>query len=252
MPVTTTPYATAETVLELIRAAINDMGTSTGAAGNLFANTQPYVFPLLNSAYRELVAILRKNGWETAKKETILRSVPAVASQDPGIQVVINYTGSNNGSGNFANPYLPPDLCIPLRLWERQSGTLVSYIPMDPVMDALPSIPQTSYLKYWQWRQQEGLYFVGATLNIDIRLEYAATVPNVLTQSTDPILILGGENALAYMTAGLFAFARGSQQSEACLDLADKYIGNLIAPIQSQKQRLNYRRRPYGGSRWQR
>lgn len=251
MPITTTPYPTCETVLQLIRAAINDMGTATGAAGNLFSDVQPYSFILLQAAYRELFAILRKNGWETAKKEIILSAIPAVTSPDPAIQVLIGYNGTNNGSGNFANPALPVDLIIPTRLWERITGSLASFCPMDPVMDSLPSCQQTSFLRYWQWRQNDGLYFVGATQSIDARLQYAA-LPNTLAVAADQVMIIGGENALAYMTAGLFAFARGSQQSEACLDLADKFIGTLLAPVMQQKQRLNYRRRPYGGACWQR
>lgn len=251
MPVTTSPYPTAEIVLQLIRAAINDMGTSSGAAGNLFSDTQPYTFVLLQAAYRELFAILRKHGWETAKKEIILNSVPAVSSPDPGIQVLVTFTGSNNGTGNFQNPSLPIDLIIPTRLWERISGSKSQFSEMDPVMDSLPSIQQSSYLKFWQWRQNDGLYFCGSTQNIDVRMQYAS-LPNVLAGANDPVMIIGGENALAYMTAGLFGFSRGSQQSEACLDLADKFIGDLLAPVMQQKQRSNYRRRPYGGSAWMR
>src|SRR6185312_8237370 len=122
MPVSTAPYPSAELVLNLIRAAINDMGTATGAAGNLFSDVQPYTFVFLNSAYRELFAVLRKNGWETAKKEIILSTVPLVTSPDPGIQVVVNFDGCNNGTSNFPTPFLPPDVIIPLRLWERITG----------------------------------------------------------------------------------------------------------------------------------
>src|SRR6185312_1373116 len=134
----------------------------------------PYSFVLLNASYRELFAILRKNGWETAKKEIILASVPEMTVLDPGLQVQVNFDGSNNGSGNFGSPFLPPDLIVPLRLWERQSGTVNCYVPMDPVMDSLPSVQQGSYLKFWQWRQNDGLYFCGATQNIDVRMEYAS------------------------------------------------------------------------------
>jgi len=249
MPVSTAPYPSAELVLNLIRAAINDMGTATGVAGNLFSDVQPYTFVFLNSAYRELFAVLRKNGWETAKKEIILSTVPLVTSPDPGIQVVVNFDGCNNGTSNFPTPFLPPDVIIPLRLWERITGTVAQFSPMDPVMDSLPSLQQSSYLKYWQWRQNDGLYFCGATQNIDVRMEYAS-IPEPLSDTTSQVMIIGGENALAYMTAGMFAFSRGSQQSEACLDLADKFIGTLLAPVMQQKQRENYRRRPYGGSCW--
>jgi len=251
MPTLTGPYASVESVLYIIRAAINDMGTVTGSAGNLFSDIQPYTFVLLNAAYRELFVILRKNGWETAKKEIILQAIPAVSSPDPGIQVFVGFDGSNNGTANSAEPALPVDLIIPTRLWERQTGTITEFLPMSPVMDSLPSLQQTSFLKFWQWRQNDGLFFVGSTLSMDVRLQYAAT-PNVLAGADDQVKIIGGENALAYMTAGLFAFSRGSQQSEACLDLADRFIGDLLAPVQQQKQRSNYRRRPYGSSIWQR
>jgi hypothetical protein len=251
MPVLTTPYSLAGDVTKLIRAAINDMGTSSGVAGNLFSDTQPYTFILLQSAYRELFAVLRKNGWETAKAEIILSTVPLVTSPDPGIQVLVSFTGSNNGTNNFANPFLPPDLIIPTRLWERQTGSLSQFCPMDLVMDSLPSLQQGSSLRYWQWRQNDGLYFCGATQNVDVRMQYAS-LPNILTLVADPVMIIGGENALAYMTAGLFGFARGSAQSEACLNLADRFIGDLLAPVMQQKQRVNYRRRPYGSGCWTR
>src|SRR6185437_15292791 len=114
-----TSYSTAEYVLNLTRSIIND--AAVDISGDIFSDDQPYTFPLLNSAYQALQDELASNGVRTLEKETILLSVTPVAVQDPGIQVFIYDQGYNDGATNHMTPVLPPDMMVPLRLWERLS-----------------------------------------------------------------------------------------------------------------------------------
>src|SRR6185369_2304159 len=139
MPVLdTAPYDNLNTVLDTARAIIND--TALAAAGNLLANNRNYTVTYANSAYRYLQDELMDNGVETFPKETELDNVlPAFDTTDPSVQVYLSFTGYNDGNQNYANPVLPVDMIIPLRLWERQHNvTTQNFTPMYPVNDGLP------------------------------------------------------------------------------------------------------------------
>jgi hypothetical protein len=66
-------------------------------------------------------------------------------------------------------------------------------------------------LRYWEWRA-DGLYFLGATQDTQIRLRYLKAYPD-LTDATSPVLVRNAQEAIAYATAALAAWSRGSQES---------------------------------------
>ena len=105
---------------------------------------------------------------------------------------------------------LPPDLLVPSKLWERANGSSDDFIEMTDLTghDGLPSEPQSQMLRYWEWRA-DGLYFLGATQDTQIRLRYQKSYPD-LTDATSPVLVRQAQEAIAYFGAAMAGAARGA------------------------------------------
>jgi hypothetical protein len=246
MPVVvTTPYDSAEYVLQLMRSLGND-ATQT-LAGNLLSDNQPYVQPILNSGYRHLQRKLVSRGYQTLKKRIVLTGVLPVALRDPGVQVAINYSGYFDGVQNHLTPALPVDLLMPMKLRERQTGSTLPFNPMFIARDGLPSRPQGIWLRDWIW-QQDQIEMCGATQENDIDLLYAAFLPElVLVPTPSLVLILRSENALGYYSLAKWAESRGSPLAGALFARGDESLKDIMAAEGLYKQRGNTRRRGYTG-----
>ncbi len=236
------PYDNAQYVLNLVRSLINDAALSID--GVVFANTQPYTFPLLNTAYRDLQDSLADGGVETFIQTTQLLLVPIVDPVDPGNQVQLSYVGFFNGSVFFPNPTLPPDMMIPLRMWERQSYTTNYFADMYQVNDGLPSIIQTQSMRYWDW-QSDKIYMPGCTQIVDLQLRYLAYLPD-LTDGTSPVLIPRCSQVLAYLTAYQFAKSRGSPLAAQFQTDAMNEVSDMVNRTARRTNRGNHRRQGYG------
>ncbi len=92
---------------------------------------------------------------------------------------------------------------MPVKLWERANLSSDDFVEMTDLTDhdGLPSEPQGQTLNYWEWRA-DGLYFLGATQDTQIRLRYQASYPD-LVDSTSPVLIRNAQEALAYAAAAM-------------------------------------------------
>ena len=153
-----TAYNTAGQATSLVRSLLND------AAGNLFTDT--VLIPYANSAYRKVQRALANVGSGGFLADDALLVVAAVANTDPSVQVSItDATAPPN--------QLPIDLLVPLKLWERPNGSGDDFVEMTDLTNhgGLPSQPQGSNLQYWEWRA-DGLYFLGATQDTQLRLRY--------------------------------------------------------------------------------
>ena len=228
-----TAYNSVGQVTLLIRSLLND------APGNWA--TDAVLIPYVNSSYRTVqrkIANAGGSGFITDAVELVVFAVPAL-QQDPGTQVVLN----------DATPppnQLPSNLLNPLKIWERPNGSTVDFDEMEDWTNkgGLPSRLQGSSLDDWEWRT-DGLYFIGATQDTQIRLRYNAAFPD-LTGPTDVILIRGAQEALAYVAAGLAGMARGAPLAEQMEQLATDYIEDLISANVRAQQNQGTRRRPYG------
>ena len=250
MPVLTptpgAPYPTSDEVLNRARAITNDAAQTI--AGNLLANAQPYTFEDLNKAYEDIQFELANHGYENQTVDTVISAIPVCAASvqtDPGVQLFMSYTEFFDGVNSFTTPVLPQDLMIPLRLWERQNGTLCNFYEMYPVNDGLPSIGRNASLVYWDWINST-LYLIGATQVQDIRMRYIRRLPAV-SQASDPILIPDSKNAIANRIAYTFANARGSELADKFLAQSDADIQRIVSRTSRKKQRGSHRRMPYGG-----
>jgi len=237
MPVVgSSAYNTAGQITTLVRSLLND------AQGNLFADT--LLLPYLNSAYRKVQrAIGNVGGGGFIQDDTVL-VVTAVGQQDPSLQVSI--------SDATAPPnQLPTDLLVPLKIWERANGSSDDFVEMVDLTrnGGLPSRDQDVNLSVWEWRA-DGLWFVGATQDTQIRLRYLKAYPD-FTDATSPVLVRNAQEALAYATAALAGWSRGSPLAEKWDGAAADAIEDLVVAAVRREQQTARRRRPYSSrSSW--
>src|SRR6185312_14923735 len=172
----TIPYPTAEQVLRLVRVFCLDAGITID--GDLLSDTATYTIPILQAAYEYVQQELGNRGFETPTKETVLLNLTPVpaAVQGPGTQVFIDWTQYFDGENQNASPVLPQDCIVPVRLWERPNGSVLRFVPMGVANDGLDSLPQYTYLRQWEWRDDK-LYMIGSTQAQDLRMRYKALLP---------------------------------------------------------------------------
>src|SRR5712672_2623946 len=231
MPVVgTTAYNTAGQITALVRSLLND------AAGNLF--TDSVLLPYANSAYRKVQRSLANVQSGTFLTDNVLLVVSAVTVVDASAQVSItDATAPPN--------QLPQDLLVPVKLWERANLSSDDFIEMTDLTghDGLPSEPQAQMLRFWEWRA-DGLYFLGATQDTQIRLRYQKAYPD-FTDATSPVLVRNSQEAIAYATAALAGWARGSPLAEKWDEAASDAIEDLVVQAVRRGQESSRRRRPF-------
>jgi hypothetical protein len=224
-------YGTVAGINTLIRSLVNDVGQNWA--------TDAILLPYINSAYRTLQRKVSNAGGTGFITDDVLLVVPLVATPDPGTQVVIN---------DATNPpnQLPQNLLTPLEMWERPNLSTDEFDRMDDRTGkgGLPSRIQGFTLDEWEWRT-DGLYFVGATQDTQIRLRYQSAFYD-LVGSSDVILLRGAQECLAYMAAGLAGMARGSPLAEQMEQLATDAQEDVIVENVRANQTRGVRRRPYG------
>jgi hypothetical protein len=231
MPVVgTTAYNTAGQITSLVRSLLND------AAGNLFTDT--VLLPYANSAYRKVQRALANVQSGSLLTDNVLLVVPAVAEVDPSVQVSItDATAPPN--------QLPPDLLVPVKLWERPNGSSDDFEEMTDLTDhdGLPSEPQGENLNFWEWCA-DGLYFLGATQDTQIRLRYQKSYPD-FTDSTSPVLVRNSQEAIAYFAAAMAGAARGAPQAERWDAAGADALEDLIIRATQREQQTGRRRRAF-------
>jgi hypothetical protein len=231
MPVVgSSAYNTAGQITSLVRSLLND------AQGNLFTDT--VLLPYLNSAYRKVQRAIGNASGGGFIQDDALLVVAQIAQQDASLQVSI--------SDSTAPPnQLPTDLLVPLKLWERANLSSDDFVEMVDLTrhNGLPSRSQDVTLSVWEWRA-DGLWFLGATQDTQIRLRYLKAYPD-FTDATSPVLIRNAQEALAYATAALGAWSRGSPLAEKWDDAAGDAIEDLVVAAVRREQQSIRRRRPF-------
>jgi hypothetical protein len=231
MPVVgTTAYNTAGQITALVRSLLND------AAGNLF--TDPVLLPFVNSGYRKAQRALANVQSGSFLSDNVLLVVQAVTAVDPSVQVSItDATAPPN--------QLPPDLLVPVKIWERANLSSDDFAEMVDLTDhdGLPSEAQGQALRYWEWRA-DGIYFLGATQDTQIRLRYQKSYPD-LTDATSPVLIRNAQEALAYAAAAMAGAARCSPQALRWDAAAADALEDLVVRATQREQQTGRRRRPF-------
>lgn len=241
------PYDEIETILNFARVIANDCAISL--EGNLLSDSQPYTFTMLNLAWRKLQSRLSNNSIEAFPQEAIIIGLPAQTGTglvNPAIKSFLNYQSYNNGSFDFPNFYLPQDMEIPIRLWERVTGHNSDFIPMRPAIDGLPSTVKTGFFKQWEWRD-DCIFFPGASQQLDLRIRYKKIMPDFNQDQgvEQPIPLIRCAVALAYLTVEIFAGGRGSTILPVFQTEKEDAIKQIVNSTTRVKQRKNFRRIPY-------
>ena len=249
------PFDTADMVLDLARARLND--TILSSAGNLLADSQPYTLTLLNGAFRHLQEDMADAGTPALKDEALLLALPVVANIDPAIQVFVNCQYFFDGTSYYTSPVLPFNCIRPLWMRERQSGTTNIFTPMGIANDYIPERVKTNYLGVWQWRNN-AIYMPGALIPRDVRIGIATYLADIAPIGVNPfgkspVPLIRCADALAHYVCAEFAFARG--QAEA-VGVGNSFLAQGQAAMKRMKnrdaradQRGNHRRIGYSSGR---
>jgi hypothetical protein len=242
-------YNTAEDVLNRIRLILND---SEIAGGDVITDTAPFTFELINAGFERVQIELASVGVETMMAEAWVIGLPVMPTLDPEARMIIDDTGTNiiypNGVGNSFSmtPQLPTDLVLPVRLYERQSGTAnFKGQPMKQPNGGLLDLMQQSFLIDWEWKS-DGLRFRGATQSQDVKIEYEKHMQKIAA-TTDPVPIRGVTNAAAYYSAMVFTASRGGAILPEFKDQAASNIQLYKQISARRRQRKQVRRQPYSG-----
>jgi hypothetical protein len=231
MPVVgSSAYNTAGQITALVRSLLND------SQGNLFTDT--VLLPYTNSAYRKVQRAISNGGGGGFIQDDVLLVVTAVTQTDTSLQVSItDATAPPN--------QLPTDLLVPVKLWERPNGSSDDFLEMVDLSQhgGLPSRAQDVTLSVWEWRA-DGIYFLGATRDTQIRLRYSKAYPD-LSDATSPVLVRNAQEAIAYATAALAAWSRGSPLAERWDGAAADAIEDLVTAAVRREQQSARRRRPF-------
>lgn len=242
----TSPYDSAEQILELARTMANDAALSI--AGDILADSQPYVFTMLQGCYEDLQDRLAAEGANTYKKYAIVTGLTAVASPgglaDPTIQVQLMYTGYNDGVTNHAAPTLPADMLEPLEVWERQNGTIQRWREVQQASDSINQSTRTPTFGTWDW-ESDILYLPGATQSNDLKFKYIPYMPT-LTTGTSPVIYAKCKNALAALMVKAAALSRGGNEIAAAYEIeAQNFIKNMVNRQSTKEQYGTSVRRPF-------
>jgi hypothetical protein len=241
-------YVSLESVLNLIRAIVNDQIYSQ--AGEIFTDTFNPAFFLLNDAMEWFENEVNNHGITTFEKETFLTGVtPAafVPANDPGQQISISDAGYFDGTLDHAQPQLPVDLLEPSRLWERQTGSSESWVPVRECLDGLPSRTPSTRFGMWEWRQ-DGIYMPGAIQSNDLRLRYIGTHA-ILVTPNDTLYFRGATGAMAYKVVSVYLSSKNTDAAQAAASEATIRVGQITTRGARSKQHASNSRRSYGSVR---
>lgn len=204
--------------------------------------TDTVLIPYLNSGYRKVQRALANVGGGAFIEDSVELVVAAVAGVDKSLQVAIT-------DATAVPNQLPTDLLMPLKLWERVSGSTDDFVEMVDLTEhgGLPSRAQGQTLSVWEWRA-DGLYFLGATQDVQIRLRYRKALPD-LTDAASPVLMRNAQEAIAYTAAAMAALARGSPLASQWDAAGEDALEDLVSQAVRREQQTVRRRRPFSSRR---
>lgn len=202
--------------------------------------TDSVLTPYCNSVYRTIQRKIANAGGGEFVTDGVLLVVKAVPtiSQDPGTQTVIN-------DATAPPNQLPSNLLVPRKLWERPNTSNQDFVEMTDLTNhgGLPSRIQGISLDVWEWRT-DGIYFIGATQDTQIRLRYTAAFPD-LTGPTDIILVRGAQECIAQGAAAQAGMARGSPLAQEMEGLFTDSLEDVILENVKGNQNTGTRRRSF-------
>jgi len=238
-----TPYSTAEQILNTARAISADAATANGLAGDILNDAQPYLFPLLQKCYRTLQGQLISKGVETFSKYGEIYNILPTASNNPRVNVTISYLGYWNGQTVNPTVTLPADLVKPLELWECYPGE-TAWKPMKPVSDSISSRPTTNRFCVWDF-EQDILSMPGNSQTANLKMKYLLYAP-ALTSPASVAYVVQCENALANLLVAAVSKMLGGLEMSAVFDKDATMEINMIVNRTARKEQYQaFNRKPF-------
>lgn len=186
--------------------------------------TDAVLVPFANKAWRKLQRRMQKSGSKTTSSEVI-------------ITLPIGTTSLTDST----SPQLPIDFMAPRTIEERVTGQLYFGAPMGQV-DELPSIPQQGYNRVFTW-YEDGIYFIGSTSSMDIRLRYFVGF-QAISDASSVMTIRGALDTVASWTAFLAATSRGALNAAIFAQQFEDDLQELLGMQAHSGQYIVGRRRP--------
>src|SRR5271169_5559531 len=196
-----------------ITAAARPLLTDTFAAGAGETYTDAVLLPFVQRAYRYAARYLR------AKQVSILRY------QSSPIKLAVGQTTFTRAPG--AAPNFPADMIRPIMLRERPTGGGQKYKNLKISDNFLPDQNAGTELALFDWRN-DTLEFIGATVDIDVQMQYEADLP-ALTDVSSTILIADSVDALAGLVAAYASESRDEQTNSTRLQTIAERDLDLVA-----------------------
>jgi len=253
------------TIMNLVRAIVNDSqagATGTPGEGQVVTDDpsiSPFVQPFLNSAIRSLYRELRNVGDPALVFDNyIIPNITPINSPltgpgnpDPALQVYIGQNGYFDGTQIWPAIALPNNLMYLERVWERQSNTNNTFVPMSQSQFGLPSRPQQPSFIEWEWRNYN-LNMLGSIQTNDVRLRYWGSLPTFYSATLDfsstYVPIIDCTDALAYKIATMYCRMLESPGLPDLVAEAKEQMFQLKNAVVRRSQSIDYQRIPYGTS----
>jgi hypothetical protein len=212
------PY-TLTNVVTRAQAALGDQSGDFWVLANLL--------PHINTAYRAVDRAYRTHAIPFARGRT----------------VITPFTAGSVKLDRTTTPPCPADFLEPDELWEKNVGDPdTGYVLMGRATNQLPDIVQSSSLNMWDWFQGS-IYFVGATTDRTIRLDYQRGVVDLVSGS-DSLVIDDALDPVALMGAGWAALSAGqSALGGSLVQQGNAVLDDLITTEVHVMQRTPRRRR---------
>jgi hypothetical protein len=251
------PYDQLESVLQLGRTRMNDAIASIN--GDILTDSQPFTYTMIVAAWREFQAYLANLGYSRFKKPLLLTAFPPVANFDPASWTTLNWSGYFDGEALWVPPavgVLPADWILPLRIWERQTGSNSQFdlAPMEMAVDVLPDCRKGPWNRYWLW-ENDTLYMPGSLYSMDFRFEYAAYLPDFLADPDGVVLpnqavpVMRARNPLAWYFCAEAAEGRDDVDKATFIANAEKDCRFIFNREVAMKQRRPVSRKCYSSHR---
>ncbi len=240
-----TPYDTAGSILNTARSISADAATSQGLAGDILADSQPYLFPLLQKCYRDLQDELISKSVETFTKFGHIYGITPTQAASARTNVTISFLGYFNGNTVLPNITLPQDCIKPLELWECISGAN-SWQPMRPVADAIASRPTSNRFGVWDFAN-DILILPGSSQTEDIKLKYLCYAPD-LTGPDSVAYVLHCQTALSNLLVSAVSKMLGGLEMAGVFEKdAHRAIDMIVNRTARREAYQSFSRIPFRG-----
>lgn len=238
--------------MDLARTRLNDAIQQLG--GDILKNTQSFSQTMANAAWRRLRHYLANLGHTRFTDETIIQSLPTVASLDPASQCWLDWTGFYDGTQVWQNYALPQNCEFVLKLWDRVSGFNAGWgRPLENFMDGLPATFKYPRNGIFEIRNDR-IYMPGTTIPVDLRIRFAQVFPGFETQGEtqwwqQKVPLVGATDALADFICVEACDGRDDIDSSTFKSRAENEANQIFNRDVRVKNRSNVRRQPRSGPR---